>query len=146
MNIGQFGASLAFAMVSGLFVASGCTSSGSELGGAAQQVSDRDPSLRCTAGTEADDDRACRVGETKKTTICHVPPGNPLNAHTLCVGTPSVDAHLAHGDYLGICQPATECENDPPVDGTPNPVPPPSPEPAPAPAPTPAPSGDPVLL
>jgi hypothetical protein len=38
-----------------------------------------------------------------QTRICHVPPGNPSNAHTICVGDPAVDAHLDHGDWLGTC-------------------------------------------
>lgn len=38
-----------------------------------------------------------------KIEICHYPPGNPGNAHTLCVGLPAVAAHLAHGDSLGDC-------------------------------------------
>ena len=38
-----------------------------------------------------------------KVTICHIPPGNPDNAHTITVGAPAVPAHLAHGDYLGEC-------------------------------------------
>ena len=38
-----------------------------------------------------------------KVTICHIPPGNPDNAHTLSVGAPAVAAHLAHGDTLGPC-------------------------------------------
>jgi hypothetical protein len=38
-----------------------------------------------------------------KVTICHVPPGNPANAHTITVGAPAVPAHLAHGDTLGPC-------------------------------------------
>ena len=36
-------------------------------------------------------------------TICHIPPGNPANAHTINVGAPAVDAHLRHGDTLGAC-------------------------------------------
>jgi hypothetical protein len=36
-------------------------------------------------------------------TICHIPPGNPANAHTLTVGEPAVKAHLRHGDTLGSC-------------------------------------------
>jgi len=38
-----------------------------------------------------------------KVLICHIPPGNPENAHEICVGEPSVEAHLAHGDVLGAC-------------------------------------------
>ena len=40
---------------------------------------------------------------TVKVTICHIPPGNPDNAHTITVGAPAVPAHLAHGDTLGPC-------------------------------------------
>src|SRR5205814_3639588 len=42
------------------------------------------------------------LGETK-VTICHVPPGNPANAHTIVVGAPAVPAHLRHGDSVGAC-------------------------------------------
>jgi hypothetical protein len=38
-----------------------------------------------------------------KVLVCHVPPGNPGNAHTICVAPAAVPAHLAHGDYLGPC-------------------------------------------
>jgi hypothetical protein len=41
---------------------------------------------------------------SKKVTICHVPPGNPANAHTITVSENAVPAHLAHGDYLGQCK------------------------------------------
>lgn len=55
---------------------------------------------------------ACPDGTTKKTTICHIPPGNPANAHTLCVGNSAVRAHVEnHGDTLG------ECVAEPPCDG-----------------------------
>jgi hypothetical protein len=40
---------------------------------------------------------------TPKVLICHVPPGNPDNAHTIQVGEPALSAHLAHGDVLGSC-------------------------------------------
>ena len=49
------------------------------------------------------DPRACDPADTKKTTICHVPPGNPSNAHTICVGNAAVPAHLDHGDFVGQC-------------------------------------------
>jgi len=38
-----------------------------------------------------------------KVTICHVPPGNPENAHEITVGASAVPAHLAHGDRLFTC-------------------------------------------
>lgn len=40
---------------------------------------------------------------SKKTFICHIPPGNTGNPHTLEVSTSAVSAHLAHGDTLGAC-------------------------------------------
>src|SRR5690349_2407172 len=49
------------------------------------------------------DPRACDPADTKKTTVCHIPPGNPGNAHTICVGNDAVPAHLDHGDFLGTC-------------------------------------------
>ena len=38
-----------------------------------------------------------------RVTICHIPPGNPGNAHEIVVSSNAVSAHLAHGDYLGSC-------------------------------------------
>ena len=40
----------------------------------------------------------------EKVTICHIPPGNPDNAHTITIGAPAVEAHLNHGDTLGECK------------------------------------------
>ena len=37
-------------------------------------------------------------------TLCHRPPGNPDNCHTIVVGESTVPAHIAHGDTLGPCQ------------------------------------------
>jgi len=42
------------------------------------------------------------AGNTK-VTICHIPPGNPENAHTIVVNQSAVAAHLEHGDTLGPC-------------------------------------------
>ena len=56
----------------------------------------------------------------KKELICHIPPGNPANAHTICVGKPAVAPHQKHhGDTLGAC--ATE--PNPPPDEPPPPPP-----------------------
>lgn len=37
--------------------------------------------------------------------VCHVPPGNPENAHTICISKDAVDVHVGNhgGDYLGEC-------------------------------------------
>lgn len=42
-------------------------------------------------------------GGVGKVAVCHVPPGNPANAHTIVVGEPALSAHLRHGDPLGAC-------------------------------------------
>lgn len=42
--------------------------------------------------------------DNDKVTICHIPPGNPDNAHTIRVSENAVDAHLDHGDTLGKCK------------------------------------------
>lgn len=44
--------------------------------------------------------------------ICHIPPGNPAQKHTLRVGAPAVPAHLAHGDYEGECKDDEEQESE----------------------------------
>lgn len=50
-------------------------------------------------------------GGAIRATICHIPPGNPANAHTIVVGLPAVQAHLRHGDTVGAC------EGETPTDG-----------------------------
>lgn len=64
------------------------------------------------SGEEGTDTAAARSGkgagddtgkDKGKVTICHVPPGNPANQHTLTVSASAVDAHLRHGDYRGPC-------------------------------------------
>lgn len=42
-----------------------------------------------------------------KVTICHVPPGNPENAHEITVSVFALPAHWAHGDW------GCTCEEDP---------------------------------
>ena len=43
------------------------------------------------------------VHAEKKVSICHRPPGNPANSHTISVGESATAAHLKHGDQLGEC-------------------------------------------
>jgi len=38
-----------------------------------------------------------------KQAVCHIPPGNPDNAHTIVVDDSAVQTHLDHGDTLGPC-------------------------------------------
>jgi len=46
-----------------------------------------------------------------KVTICHIPPGNPDNAHTITVGEPAVLTHMTkHGDTIGPCSNSTQNE------------------------------------
>src|SRR5262245_60054846 len=51
-----------------------------------------------------------------KVTICHVPPGNPENAHEITVAESSLKAHFPHGDTLGTCEgeppPPVECAGE----------------------------------
>jgi hypothetical protein len=35
--------------------------------------------------------------------VCHVPPGNPTNFHTITINDNALQAHLAHGDLAGPC-------------------------------------------
>jgi hypothetical protein len=36
--------------------------------------------------------------------VCHFPPDNPANFHTIVVASSAVAAQLAHGDQLGTCE------------------------------------------
>ena len=48
-----------------------------------------------------------------KVDICHIPPGNPANFHTITINVNALSAHLAHGDLGGACnaQCATLCND-----------------------------------
>lgn len=43
------------------------------------------------------------AGPAPKVQICHIPPGNPANFHTIVVSASAVASHLAHGDIGGAC-------------------------------------------
>lgn len=59
------------------------------------------------SGSDADVAAAC-AQFPKKQAVCHIPPGNPANAHTICISVNAVDKHLSlHGDYLGACDPGS---------------------------------------
>jgi hypothetical protein len=46
---------------------------------------------------------AASAGGAGKVDVCHIPPGNPANAHIINVSWNAVPAHLAHGDTLYQC-------------------------------------------
>ena len=66
-----------------------------------------DPSMYLTgteeqAVTGPNGDLTC--DDTHKVLICHIPPGNPDNAHTICVDKHAQKAHETHhGDAVGAC-------------------------------------------
>ena len=83
-----------------------------------------DESLYLTGSEEgaitlANGQKACAG---KKELICHIPPGNPANAHTICVGKSAVEPHQSnHGDTLGACvvEPTPPPDEPPPPDDPP---------------------------
>ncbi|AFE06254.1 putative lipoprotein [Corallococcus coralloides DSM 2259] len=70
-----------------------------------------DDNLGGAAGEAPAADGGTEPGGLGRVTICHIPPGNPANAHSITVGLPAVAAHLRHGDTLGAC------EGETPTDG-----------------------------
>jgi hypothetical protein len=50
------------------------------------------------------------VAAPAKVEICHRPPGNPGNSHTIIVKDKALPAHLAHGDTVGAC--VSGCRED----------------------------------
>ncbi|MGQ0791834.1 MAG: DUF7467 domain-containing protein [Nitrosopumilaceae archaeon] len=59
--------------------------------------------LAYSTGWNHDDDDD---DDDKKFKICHIPQGNPGNAHTITISKSAWEAHKEHGDYKG------KCEND----------------------------------
>lgn len=73
-------------------------SAGGELGNAPASATQGD-------GTPGDDAPGPKDDSTGKIIICHVPPGNPANAHTLTVSVNGWNGHQHHkGDYVGACR------------------------------------------
>ena len=72
-------------------------------GGDDRVDNDGDGNPDCAVPPSFDDIIDAWKCSSKKVYMCHVPPGNPGNAHTICVSKNAINAHLAHGDYLGPC-------------------------------------------
>ena len=55
--------------------------------------------------------------EGKKINVCHIPPGNSDNAHTINISVNAWKAHMAHGDSWGECKPDQTDDTDESTDG-----------------------------
>jgi hypothetical protein len=77
-------------------------SNGECLGGAPIKCDDGEVCDPATGECVVDQDPCeCVRG---RVTLCHIPPGNLDNAHTITVGCAARDKHLAHGDVCGPCE------------------------------------------
>lgn len=43
------------------------------------------------------------AAQAAKIEVCHIPPGNPGNFHTITINQTALPAHQAHGDLVGSC-------------------------------------------
>lgn len=46
------------------------------------------------------------MAQGAKVDVCHIPPGNPDNAHTITISIDALETHLDHGDSIGACEAA----------------------------------------
>ena len=88
---------VAFALTGGIGYAASAASKGTTA--LTQLVSGKGPAK--VKGQQSKGSSAKQYGQ--KVLICHIPPGNPDNAHTISVAQSAVPAHVAHGDTLGAC-------------------------------------------
>lgn len=49
--------------------------------------------------------------EKVKVLVCHVPPDDPDNAHTITIAESAIHDHLAHGDVEGMCCEESTCDD-----------------------------------
>ena len=91
---------LAFALTGGIGYAASAVSGGTSA--ITQLVSAKGHGKSGNKAEKSQGSSANQYGH--KVLICHIPPGNPQNAHTISVDQSAVPAHLAHGDTLGPCQ------------------------------------------
>jgi hypothetical protein len=80
---------------------------GNATGGTGNQVNTPDPNK------SEDEFPTNTIDEKERVTICHIPPGNEANRHTLVISRSALDAHLAHGDVLGSCEDAKKGNQKP---------------------------------
>jgi len=105
---GRRSASFRFAFAAGLtallFTAAGIAGSiaYSKSGGKPNKSSPSNLNLSNSSSSSSNSSANDQYEE--KVTICHIPPGNPSNRHTIRVGASAVPAHLDHGDFEGPCE------------------------------------------
>lgn len=76
-----------------------------------ERINEGDALAGCDAGDDDPDDvpspspsaSPTTAPSGGKITICHVPPGNPNNRHTISISASAWPAHQAHGDTMGAC-------------------------------------------
>ncbi len=114
MRLRHWFSSISFLAWLGLVATVGCDAPSTNVESSAREAALAACHLNDAGVDPSADLRACDPGDVKKTTICHIPPGNPANAHTLCVGNAAVPAHLQnHGDSIGPCKSETPCPPPP---------------------------------
>ena len=83
-------------------------------GGNSGEVSSDFEAERAAAAVEA---AAECSAKPHKVLVCHIPPGNPDNWHSICISENAVDTHVDHhGDTIGS---SCEALEDPPGDEAP---------------------------
>jgi predicted lipid-binding transport protein (Tim44 family) len=75
----------------------------SQVNSGAQNSANNASSSNANSAAKGNQQSSARNQYQEKVVICHRPPGNPDNAHTISVSPNAVPAHLAHGDTLGPC-------------------------------------------
>lgn len=76
------------------------------------QVENVNRALSILQAPSDDSSKQRRCNNDHKVSVCHVPPGNPANAHVIYVGSPAVEAHLRHGDNVVDCDDDVELLED----------------------------------
>jgi hypothetical protein len=65
-----------------------------------------------TSGTSGNTSDNTSDADNEKVTVCHIPPGNASNRHSLVIARSALKAHLAHGDKEGACDDGKNKAND----------------------------------
>lgn len=69
-----------------------------------EKVISDDLDEQCMNPDETEDSKDDGTDDHHKISLCHIPSGNSSELHTIDVDDSAVQAHLAHGDYLGGCE------------------------------------------